>query len=116
MTATVVLASATLGSSIVGIGVASATDTTVEQTFTLSGLNSIKVYVYCPQEAKYFLNHDYTPGRAVQKGVEVIESGGIGVSIANNSGTATNWNVSTSELKIITHCTSDVTKAAQGQY
>ncbi|BBZ66541.1 hypothetical protein MINS_19700 [Mycolicibacterium insubricum] len=132
--ATVVLASATLGSSILGTGVASATDTTVEKTYSMTALDTIPVVIVCPPEAKYLTRGHLAPGRIVPDGIEVIEDGGIGVNmnshygareegrarsgatiivepINGGEGTATNWNTFGRKVKLIAHCTSDKNKS-----
>lgn len=87
----------------------------------------------CP--SGYLHNHNYSPGRMVPAGVEVVEPGGVGVTITKSTGPvwvengrlvqpingydanhaysgATNWDPFAShELVIKLHCTSDIDHA-----
>jgi hypothetical protein len=83
-------------------------------------------------QGDYLENKDYSPGRAVPRGVEVVEPGGIGVTITKSLGdmyggpyasgidsargqsSATNWGFTSQELGIVLHCTKDKTKAFGG--
>lgn len=104
---------------------------------TLSGFQSIGIPgMTCP--SGWLQNAALSPGRIVPLGVQVIEPGGIGVTIPKASrdsnsgeqttlgttyklegtdragnGTATNWDpISSRELVINLHCTTDPGKAA----
>ncbi|HEU4998278.1 MAG TPA: hypothetical protein VFT68_04980 [Lapillicoccus sp.] len=87
----------------------------------------------CP--TGFLHNHDYSPGRIVPRGVEVVEPGGVGVTITHSDGPvwvengrlvqpitgfdadhsysgATNWDPFTSrEIVITLHCTLDTDHA-----
>lgn len=83
----------------------------------------------------YLEDVDYSPGRVVPRGVQVLEPGGIGVTITkakygsavndeywpligidtvNGPASATNWDPFTAkELTVKLHCTNDLSKAAK---
>lgn len=82
----------------------------------------------CPADAPYLINQDYSPGRIVPRGVEVVEKYfGAGVTIPKAvvdndvnrmaSGSswylagATNWQLfASNKIEIKLHCTSDHTR------
>jgi hypothetical protein len=122
---TAVAASLTLATA----GPAWAAETSVSQNVTIKGLDSIKVSVRCPDDVPYLKDQIFNLARLVPRGIEVVEDGGIGVSMDPNvglsgtergkfgneyqnervigaSGTATNWNGYPLAVTIIAHCTS----------
>ena len=141
----VALVAAVAAAAVAGLGVSAASasttssDTVTVEAFreTVKPWDSIHIpTMTCP--AGYFLkNEDLSPGRIVPKGVQVIEPGGVGVTISNiepiivtdwwnkpyylTKGTdaskphssATNWDpFSSRELVINLVCTNDIKKAA----
>ena len=148
----VTLILAAVGSAVlvtgVGVTVASASttssDTTTVEAFrgTVKPWDSITIpSLSCPI-GSWLTNEDLSPGRYVPKGVQVLEPGGVGVTITaadheyvtvdgigdtqlqyrpitgttNERGvsTATNWDAFNShELVINLHCTTDIQKASQ---
>lgn len=65
-------------------GPASAAESTVETRYTISQGSMATVGVRaqsCPADTPYLKDQNFSPGRLVPNGVEVIEMGGIGVSI-----------------------------------
>ena len=132
-TAGVVLAAAAL----CGLGVGTAAAATsgqvsgTESTVTvyeraLKGLDSVSLPQFtCPSDYPWLYNADLSPGRIVPRGVQVIEPGGIGVTIGGEKadaeghvigwnfggGTATNWNMYPKHLTISAKCTSDPAQA-----
>ncbi len=73
-------------------------------------------------QPRYLVNQVYSPGRAVPRGVQVLESGGVGVTIpgvqtgnsygivigtSGTGATATNWGLSEVKLVIRLRCTAD---------
>jgi hypothetical protein len=72
----------------------------------------------------YLQDKHFSPGRLVPKGVQVVEPGGIGVTItkgtssgidsARGQSSATNWAFTNQELVIVLHCTKDPAKAFGG--
>ena len=136
---------AVTAAAITGIGgaVATADDTTgpaasvtTYEVFreTVKPWDSIKIPSFgCP--TGYLHNADYSPGRMVPPGVEVVEPGGVGVTITQTTGPvwiengrlvqpqdrtdadhsysgATNWDPFTShEVVINAHCTWDTDQA-----
>jgi len=75
-------------------------------------------------QGNYLQNKHFSPGRLVPNGVEVVEPGGIGVTITkatatgidsvNGQSSATNWGFTNQELAIVLHCTKDPAKAFGG--
>ena len=108
-------------------------------TVTLPPWHSVKIpQASCPK-GTYLVDRDYSPGRIVPRGVEVIEPGGIGVHINQASywsyyedcfenrvytglsgkdiTEATNWDpFTTHELKIDLHCTTDLAASSTSEY
>ena len=142
--AAAVLMAAGTAAAIAGLGATTASAAgTAGETFTVEAFresvkpwDSIKIpSLSCPRG--YLYDENLSPGRIVPKGVQVLEPGGIGVTISEvkgltttdwwnrtyhvTSGTdadrgpssATNWDPFTShELVINLTCTTDLTKAA----
>lgn len=116
---------------------AAATSENTQETFTytMKPWESIHLpYMMC--YSGYLEDVDYSPGRIVPRGVEVIEPGGIGVFVykaktgisqdggktwpligidsVNGLASATNWDPFTSRtLTVKLHCTGDIDKAAK---
>ncbi len=76
----------------------------------------------CPAGDPWLQNVDYSPGRIVPRGVQVLETGGVGVSAFGTAGddhratgydglSATNWNLGVEHLQVIAHCTNDANQA-----
>ena len=141
----VVLVAAVAAAAVTGLGVgAAAAGGTADETFTVEAFReTVKPWdsihipsLSCPRG--YLANEELSPGRIVPKGVQVIEPGGVGVTIAEAKGvtttdwwnrtyhvttgtdadrgpsSATNWDPFTShELVINLRCTTDLTKAAK---
>ena len=108
-------------------------------TVTLPPWHSVKIpQASCPAGMN-LVNRDFSPGRIVPSGVEVIEPGGIGVHINQASfwsyyedgsefrvytglsgkdiTEATNWDpFTTHELKIDLHCTTDLAASSTSEY
>lgn len=126
-TAVVALASAA-GLALGAAGTASATESGAQWSSTLPGSTTTTVPgVWCPASTPYLKNYDYAPTRIVPKGVEVIEEGGVGVTLDANwgpgewtnepgrstrrwpigifGGTATNWATVNRAFHINLHCT-----------
>jgi len=97
----------------------------VERTFSLKALESKNdIDRNCPTvDGTIFrlTNQDLSPGRAVPRGVEVTETGGVGVSalvhfdtddFANGvrSLSMTNWTLADRDVKVVLHCTSEPTQ------
>jgi hypothetical protein len=123
---TVVAAGLTLATA----GPASAAETAVSQKWTVQGLDSIQVSIRCPADMPYLKDQPFNQGRLVLGGIEVVEDGGIGVTmtspyvgmlgkergkygneyenerVVGAYGTATNWNGYPLGVTIIAHCTS----------
>lgn len=121
------------GSAVAGIGLAdsasaatTATRTRVVEAWSASlpPLASTGIpQLVCPADVPYLVNQDFSPGRVVPRGVEVVESAlGIGVTIpktyvndpwvtARGSGgfaaSATNWDFVGHKVAVKLHCTSD---------
>ena len=129
-TAISALASAVASLALATAGTASAEEVAVPQRQTIKAFDSIDVRVDCPDAAPYLINREYAPARMVPVGIEVIEDGGIGVTMSpvpgredtergkvgntyvnmrliGANGTATNWNGFARDVTIIAHCTSD---------
>ncbi len=83
---------------------------------------------HCDAEHPWLVNYDYSPGRIVPLGVEVVEPGGVGVTEEgdfttgasngisgwqNGGDSATNWDVVDRHLQIWAHCTNDPNQAYQ---
>ena len=141
--ATVVLVAAASAGILAGVGVAAAsaasaapaTSSTEVFRETIKPWDSITIpALACP--TGYLENTDYSPGRIVPKGVEVLEPNAIGVTISEvtstlvtdwwntphypatgtttqgGPSTATNWDpFSSRELVIRLHCTTDLDQA-----
>ena len=141
----VVLVAAVAAAAVAGLGVTAATAAgSADETFTVEAFretvkpwDSIRIpSLSCPRG--YLYNEDLSPGRIVPKGVQVVEPGGVGVTIAEAKGvtttdwwnrtyhvttgtdadrgssSATNWDPFTShELVVNLKCTTDLTKAAR---
>ena len=117
-------------------GTASADDQPQTNNISLGPSESKNVQFMCPPAAPYLVNKRYVTGRMAPNGVEVIEDGGVGVSMQNDGlsreweaqqaepitvggrpwvklpnrgarGSATNWNTFPREVNIILHCTSN---------
>lgn len=88
LTATIAVASVASGLALCAAGPASADETTVQRTY--SGVPPGKVGhlpgLKCPANAPYLKNHNYSPGRLVPNGLEVIEMGGVGVTMGTELG------------------------------
>lgn len=135
---------------IVGLGVTAASasttssDTTTVEAFreTVKSWDSITIpSLSCPT-GSWLTNEDLSPGRYVPKGVQVLEPGGVGVTITATDheyvtvddldgltrqyrpitgttsergvSTATNWDaIKSHELVINLHCTTDIHQASQ---
>lgn len=141
----VALVAVTVAAGVVGLGVTAASAAgTADETFTVEAFReTVKPWdsitipsLSCPRG--YLFDENLSPGRIVPKGVQVVEPGGVGVTIgaaktytttdwwsrtyhvttgtdaARDSSTATNWDPFTShELVINLKCTTDLTKAAK---
>ena len=148
----VTLILAAVGSAVlvtgVGVTVASASTTSSDTTTVEAFREAVKPWdsitipsLSCPT-GSWLTNEDHSPGRYVPKGVQVLEPGGVGVTITaadheyvtvegvgdtklqyrpitgttNERGvsTATNWDAFNGhELVINLHCTTDIEKASQ---
>ena len=127
----------------VGVTMASAStasnDTTVVEAFreTIKPWDSITVSSMSCPSGSWLLNQEFSPGRYVPMGVEVVEPGLIGVTITGTDyddsyggnrnsnpitgtlshigvSTATNWDpFGSRELVVKLHCTTDLSKASQ---
>ena len=97
----------------------------ISKTFTLTSLATQNgITKACPDvdEVIYRLrNKDFSPNRAVPRGVEVTENGGVGVTaliefdadnFANGvrSMSMSNWTTKEREVKVVLHCTSETTQ------
>ncbi len=122
------------------VGVAAAdtpsTDTVVQvySAYLPPGHTDLPAFT-CPDRFPYLLNQNLSPGRAVVRGMEVIEPGGIGVTdnldtltqpdngVQYSTGSqATTWLdgatnyvswMPTTQLTINLHCTNDQSRASQ---
>ena len=96
---------------------------------TLSPLQSVGLPVLACPAGTYLYRANYSPGRLVPGGVQVVESGGVGVSMGGASlavvqptglpvgvqvydqtaapASATNWNLSSREVVINLVCTTN---------
>jgi hypothetical protein len=73
----------------------------------------------CPSGHPWLLNVNLSPGRIVPKGIQVLENGGVGVTIAPlttdparfvtgyAAGSATNWPPFRQELLVYAYCTNN---------
>jgi hypothetical protein len=73
----------------------------------------------CPSGYPWLLNKDLSPGRLVPKGIQVIENGGVGVTlyppatttgetvIGYADGSATNWTLNRQEVLVYASCTNN---------
>ena len=80
----------------------------------------------CPPSHPWLLNAHLAPDRFVPLGIQVIENGGVGVSIAPTirdhsgfvtgyaDGSATNWTVHRQELLVYAYCTNNRDHAYRG--
>jgi hypothetical protein len=143
-TAKIVVVLAAAGAlSGIGAGLAAADSPTAASTnYTVEGMREYikpSASITVPSMScggGYLEDKDYSPGRLVPRGVEVIEPGGVGVTITHPKygymdptgsywpliGTdehrgwshATNWDPFTGhELQITLHCTTDINQAAK---
>jgi hypothetical protein len=143
-TAKIVVVLAAAAMTGIGAGLAAAASPTASSTtnYTVEGmrqyirpLESITVPTMLCGSGGYLQDRDYSPGRIVPRGVQVIEPGGVGVTITNptygsmdptgsfrpligtygHSGwsSATNWAFTGHELQINLHCTTDINQAAK---
>ena len=117
-----------------GSAEASGTLTTVEgYRATLAPLQSVGLPDFKCPAGNYLHNVEYSPGRLVPRGVQVVENGGVGVSIAAGTlaavqptglplgvqlydattgpSSATNWALSSRELVINIVCTTNIRAA-----
>jgi hypothetical protein len=74
---------------------------------------------WCPESHPWLLNVPLSPGRIVPNGIEVLEPGGIGVSIYTyhrdhngfvtgyEDGSASNWAPTRQQLRIYAYCTNN---------
>ena len=77
------------GSALVTAGSAAAEETTVELRYPQlpGGGSSMRVRpLNCPAKVPYLKDHNYSTGRWVPNGVEVIEMGGVGVTLGTSFG------------------------------
>lgn len=146
--AAAVLVTAGAAAAITGVGVTAASASTSSDTVTIEAFretvkpwDSISIpSLSCP--AGWLVDEHLSPGRYVPQGVQVLEPGGVGVTITavdheyvtvdgvggtpiqyrpitgttNQRGvsTATNWDAfSSHELVINLHCTTNIQKASQ---
>jgi hypothetical protein len=88
LTATIAVASVASGLALCAAGPAYADETTVEQKYPAvpGGIKINLSAQKCPANAPYLKNHNYSPGRIVPNGLEVIEMGGIGVTMGTQMG------------------------------
>ena len=138
----VVVLAAAAALSGVGAGLAAADSPAPSSTtnYTVDGmrqyirpLESITVPTMLCGSGGYLQDREYSPGRMVPQGGEVIEPGGVGVIIKaptygpvdptgsfrpaigtdERLSSATNWDLTVHELQIKLHCTTDINQAAK---
>jgi hypothetical protein len=142
--AAAVLATAGAAAVVTGVGVTAASASTNSDTVTVEAFretvkpwDSIRIpSLTCPA-GSYLVDQDLSPGRIVPNGVQVLEPGGVGVTISatereyvtvgdvqyrpitgttdsRGSSSATNWDPFTGhELVINLTCTTNIYKASQ---
>jgi len=140
----VVVLAAAAALSGVGAGLAAADSPAPSSTtnYTVDGmrqyirpLESITVPTMLCGSGGYLQDREYSPGRIVPPGVQVIEPGGVGVTITNPTYgsmdptgsfwpligtdgkrgwyTVTNWDLTGHEQLVKLHCTTDINQAAK---
>ncbi len=141
---TIVVLAAAAALSGIGAGLAAADSPAPSSTsttdYTVDGLrahirqfDSISIPTMLCGSGGYLQDREYSPGRLVPRGVQVIEPGGVGVIIPSpvygpvdptgsfrpaigadgRMASATNWGPTVQELQIRLHCTTDINQAAK---
>jgi hypothetical protein len=88
-----------------------------------TGIGALGTVVFprfvCPSHHPWLLNDRLSPGRLVPKGIQVIENGGVGVSLfpptedgsrlvtGYADGSATNWTLNRQEVLVYASCTNN---------